>query len=520
MQAALTEDTLSQNLQQMTQKNSGMDVLIIVTSDPEQEKYWEHRLNLVKPLLAHAHSLIITTHENWPGGAGNGLGTLYAYEQAKEKAKSIHDFDLVKAQSQGACIAMYHTAGKGTRLSPLTGSECNNKPAVKLPSLLDVQGKQQPLTLLEAVLMQTKIFAKSRKGRLSVFWGDQIFIPSSNILYEPSHHVDVLVKQLAPIDSKSWSELGLSNYGLIFSQAAGTSFQVEKIDFTSFQSLIEKQPCQVGMSLGSFSLSYEMTQALLQEYAEELKSQRVCLNSDPDFWMPMTLKFDLYRKLMENKGTPLKDIAQQHKRMQNFQKRFSQRHPQLSLFGPVDVGQESYWWDYGTLPSFYQNCLALSHSTPQAQAMRDFFQIKTQKDLGPEVDIDEESVVIGCSIKKGKIRKSVLVAVDAQEVQVEHSVLIQSKAQSFFGQNFLSYNVFDKESIHFTQNSSRADAFPLEHLKFFKSLNQHKASDWDSLLGDNPLSFSQLYSLNQQVGLTRFLKKKVLETNEAHDIPK
>lgn len=30
-------------------------------------------------------------------------------------------------------VGLYHTAGKGTRLSPLPGAENNNKPAVQLP---------------------------------------------------------------------------------------------------------------------------------------------------------------------------------------------------------------------------------------------------------------------------------------------------------------------------------------------------------------------------------------------------
>ena len=35
-------------------------------------------------------------------------------------------------------VAIYHTAGKGTRLAPLPGAENNNKPGVKLPSLVCV----------------------------------------------------------------------------------------------------------------------------------------------------------------------------------------------------------------------------------------------------------------------------------------------------------------------------------------------------------------------------------------------
>lgn len=71
-------------------------------------------------------------------------------------------------------MGLYHTAGKGTRLAPMPGSENNNKPGVKLAVTVDIDGKPSPLTILESVIKQTGVYGKSRKGRLSVFWGDQV----------------------------------------------------------------------------------------------------------------------------------------------------------------------------------------------------------------------------------------------------------------------------------------------------------------------------------------------------------
>jgi hypothetical protein len=76
--------------------------------------------------------------------------------------------DLDALLSGGKSVAMFHTAGKGTRLAPLPGSESNNKPAVKLPGLVDVDGSSVPLTILEGVIKQTGVYAASRGGRLSV----------------------------------------------------------------------------------------------------------------------------------------------------------------------------------------------------------------------------------------------------------------------------------------------------------------------------------------------------------------
>ena len=67
--------------------------------------------------------------------------------------------DLAAAMKDGAAVALYHTAGKGTRLAPLPGAENNNKPGVKLPALLTVNGELAPITVLECVMRQTSSYA-------------------------------------------------------------------------------------------------------------------------------------------------------------------------------------------------------------------------------------------------------------------------------------------------------------------------------------------------------------------------
>lgn len=76
--------------------------------------------------------MVLAVSEDWAkGGAGNGLGTLYAYEKACRVAKEKFDTDLDKLLNEKAVsAALFHTAGKGTRLAPLPASENNNKPGV------------------------------------------------------------------------------------------------------------------------------------------------------------------------------------------------------------------------------------------------------------------------------------------------------------------------------------------------------------------------------------------------------
>jgi len=112
-------------------------------------------------------------------------------------------------------VGLYHTAGKGTRLAPLPGAENNNKPGVKLPATIKVDGVLVPMTILEAVIKNTGCYAKSRPGRLSVFWGDQVFIPTVPVEYKVTHHVDILCSLGPMLSEADWREKGMDKYGLI-----------------------------------------------------------------------------------------------------------------------------------------------------------------------------------------------------------------------------------------------------------------------------------------------------------------
>ena len=109
--------------------NSGknfFDVTIICTTDEHQAKYWMERLRSGLLAVNDSSSLfpmVLAVSEDWnsAGGAGNGLGTLYAFQKAS----------ALDALLKGTVSAsLYHTAGKGTRMAPLPASENNNKPGV------------------------------------------------------------------------------------------------------------------------------------------------------------------------------------------------------------------------------------------------------------------------------------------------------------------------------------------------------------------------------------------------------
>ena len=117
----------------------GFEVIIVCCSNLAAERFWQARLSeTAAEVTGCASTTVLAVHEDWNGGAGNGLGTLYAFQKACAKAAESGHGDLLAKLKGGAAMAIYHTAGKGTRMAPLPGAENNNKPGVKLSALVKV----------------------------------------------------------------------------------------------------------------------------------------------------------------------------------------------------------------------------------------------------------------------------------------------------------------------------------------------------------------------------------------------
>ncbi|MBK6899536.1 MAG: hypothetical protein IPH09_09780, partial [bacterium] len=331
----------------------GMDIVIVSTTSPDQAAYWQRRLERGRGAICRPDAMILAIHEDWPDGAGNGLGTLYAVREAARLAQERHGVDLRARLDEGAAIGLYHTAGKGTRLAPLPGSEGGNKSAVKLPGLVRIADRTEPVTILEAVIRQTAVYAAPRRGRLSVFWGDQVFIPSTALPAKPRHHVDILARLGAMPTAAAWRRDGLDRYGLVAVGADGDAVQVEKVTHDVAAQLIRDGVMRVdggiGVSLGSFSLSAAMVAALDAEFDPELRARAIRLDTDPHFWMPLTLPESVYLRTMVAKGEPDTRAAAHHRRLAAFLARFSGGHPGEPILGCADVGADCHWWDYGTV---------------------------------------------------------------------------------------------------------------------------------------------------------------------------
>lgn len=489
---------------------TGFDYIIVCCSNLAAENYWQARLEATVGEVTGAAAVVLCVHEDWDGGAGNGLGTLYAFQKAAAKA-SASGVDLMAAMKGGAAVALYHTAGKGTRLAPLPGAENNNKPGVKLPSLLQVGDDLQPITVLECVMRQTSSYAQARKGRCSVFWGDQIFVPSCGIA--PSSFPADILAALRPMPTKAeWEAEELHQYGLIAVDSRGGATQLEKVTYDVAMAYLPSDVERVGTSLGSFSLSAALTEALLSEFAPELAAKNEGLDSDPHFWMPLTLKQPDYIAVMTKKGTSA-DVATAHyARMAAFRTRFDPSGG--AILACVDVGTSAYWWDYGRLGLYFENNLLLAEPTAPAHALRTFLGLhpyrQQETKLSTDMDVDENSVLLKCTIGGGKIGKGcVLVNVSAPSVDVEDVILMNvTSSVPIVGKGGLLYNVVhDAADGKLECSAVRADVFmPGQQLQMASDKSIDGGTAWKKQLDGNPMSFEGVYKANQVLDVSECTK--------------
>lgn len=458
------------------QRGVGMDVIIVSTGNAQQEAFWQDRLLKMRGILTKPDAILVAVWEDWPGGAGNALGTLYAYKKAKEKILKRSGVDIEAMLRQGASIAIYHTAGQGIRLFPLTASEHGNKSAVKLPGLIGPEGNQEPITILEAVIKQTAIYAPGMKGRMAVFWGDQLFIPTTNCQEAPRSHIAVLGKAAPLPNATQWKVDGLNNYGILTGRDESWAY-LEKITFQTFSELTT---ANIGVSMGSFSLSGVLTRALLEFFADELTEKSAKRDVEPHLWMPSTLDLSTYIKLMLPRGWSEERSRHHHARIQSFKETFCREHPGLPFFAMIDIGERSCWWDLGTLPNYYGNIMKLVNDTAEGSLMRLFF--------------NHEGIPLQCRIGSGNIRNSVLACVTADQIDVADSIIINTSAATIRGSHVLLYNVQESSPLDLSPETVRADTFLQgEHLKMYTELGRDGKADWAITLPPNPCSYEELY---------------------------
>jgi hypothetical protein len=373
-----------------------------------------------------------------------------------------------------------------------------------------------PLTILEAVVQQTGIYAPSRKGRLSVFWGDQVFLPSVAFEYTPTHHVDIMCSLLgdkAPT-AEEWVAQGLDKYGVIAvlnqpdSPAGKEAAQVEKVDHATALRMLEQlgEIGQVGPSLGSFSTSAAILSALCAEFAVELTQKVAKFDTDPHFWMPLTLSEQDYVGLMKQKGVEESVSVAHHQRMKKFNNSFEKGS--LGLFGAVDVGKSACWWDYGLLNLYSKNSLLLlDDANPESALLRKFLSLSEGPTTGKQGGVDmEHSYAFSSKIQSGSIKDSLVCGVTTTEIQADGAIVVNCAAPKITaGKGAILYNLISETPIVVGEGQVKVEVTAETGDSFVLSsrMDIDGGKAWKVNVEGNDLSFEKVHANNGNANISK-----------------
>lgn len=467
-----------------------LDFIIVSTRTLSQEQVWQDHLS-----KALRDSCVVCVTECWPGGAGNGLGTLHAYQMAKKKIQEIHSIDLYERQLEGASVAIIHAAGEGKRLAPLSLSEQNNKSGIKLPAFTKAGGYSELMTLLEGVIKQVSSLGSLLKGRVGVFWSDQIFMPPRPHHLKAEHPIEIFSIPISFPSQTDWLSQNLSSYGILARHSTGSVKHLDKINFETLSELksLGIISSEISISLGSFILSHQMIKDLLEEFSEELCHRKGKMDSDCHFWMPLTLDRDTYLRLMGQRLISLSAAQEHYSRMQRFVKKISVSYS-TPLFGLLDMGKNCYWWDFGTVSSYIRNNLKIISNGEEARFLKHFFSIPSKRDP-VSFETDENSIIINCHIGSGKVRNSILIGVTADSVDVSESLVLNSKIKSLHADESLIYQVISTNDLLCARGDVLTDVFlpnKEKSLCLHTSIDNDGKEDWNKVIPPNPLSYEEI----------------------------
>jgi len=331
---------------------AGYDVLVVTVSSAASARWWSDRLEAGREHVAGDAKIAVVVEDR---PAGTAHGTLLALRAARAM---LGDDALVGS------AGVFHAAGAGTRLEPLTSRACE-KPRVRLPGVVRIDGRDDAITLLEAVIRSANPWAAA--GRVAVWWGDQLFEGTPAVAEAP---VSLLVQPLADAEAATWASEGLHAYGVVATDAPVA--HVEKADRATFVRAIGREPSAVARSLGVFSADPALLAALADVSAPDLAAGRR-LDTDRGWWMPLTLTSDGYAHACAAAGLSEVEARAWHARLAPIRERFA---PVLGV-APVRA-----WWDFGTLAHYERNVRLASEPGSALRAILDRITAPTTEQGG------------------------------------------------------------------------------------------------------------------------------------------
>ncbi|KAF5432594.1 Mannose-6-phosphate isomerase, class I [Candidatus Methanophagaceae archaeon] len=450
------------------------DYVVVVVGEDSEVKHLE-RTPLRGDVLLN--SIFVSVSESaWTGAAGNGLGTLFAIENASKAIREKQGKELVEEVTRGKSVLIVHTAGKGTR-NILTRT-CTNKAYINVP---------EP-TILEGVIKQFQDFAIP--SRILVTWGDQflLFEDSAEEIRKCAQNAHVMLFGL----KTTLTQEVATKYGIQIVQCTDEA-GCELLDFEDTRNyelakkkLQKHEGSTVMVNMGMFAMSGVATERMLEAFSANLRDRKGKFNSD-ELWQTWISGDSGTDPWLRTRAAMIKTGVL--------------RTEPLALIASFPLSAKTVWQDFGTNASYYETMMKILADDDVGQRLRDFLAVNVLSVInGCKV---RDSVYDNTEFAEGQVKNSVVSNSSAKSGLLEQACVINSRLNGIRGKNCVVYNVVDHGTLEL-EDCVLVDVFhPLKgKIRLKMRIGDEagaKAKWWDSRLPGNVFSLSEVAAMMKGV---------------------
>jgi hypothetical protein len=489
--------------------------LAIVSGSESAKNLWQKILDGAKSSLKALS--VFSLHEDLP--VNQAFGVLLLWQRLRDAAD----------RTRGPLAAFVF--GSGTRSTPFTETDNAQKPAIVTPVRVVSDGKERYLTMVELALryflpVQQYLMRSGFEG-LIIKWGDEVQIPTCDLsgqnpaLFGNADIVRFVSMQEMTTDSasnKDWVGVNDKQHVTAFIPRRPLS-DMEKL---ADRGLVQKRHGKLygGVNLGSVAVSYELLDALLNEFKGEVNDSTAKRNDrpalDPEFFTALTIAVShdeqegreaWHRAIQESK-----DVQKLSATVPDVLERI--RRAIRTLARPVKMMaldfQDQYWGDIGQHPQIYDFYMGLNESGPKGDILRALADIPDQRDEHGNIIVGDSYISQNITVKnsvlinvtltgQGRIAHSVLIGTRAGNIDMENGFDVLSTATSLqVSSRGGTYKVVSDVPVSVAAGERVTTLFMPIHGTHLMRVHEHTnlrdtAATYDVPICGNPVSFKDAH---------------------------
>jgi len=490
--------------------------LAIVSGSESAKNLWQKILDEAKSSLKAFSGFSL--YEDLP--VNQAFGVLLLWQRLRDTAD----------RTRGTLAAFVF--GSGTRSTPFTETDNAQKPAIVTPVRIRPDGKERYLTMVELALRYfipvQQYLRRSGFAGLVIKWGDEVQIPACDLSRQNPAcfgNADIVrfvaMQEMTPESAlhKDWVGVNDTQHVTAFIPRRPLA-DMEKL---AARGLVQKRGGKLygGVNLGSVAVSYDLLDALLNEFKNEVndstakRSDRPAL--DPEFFTALTIavmqdeqeRREAWQRVIQDS----KDVQKLSEKMRDVLERIQKAMQTLNR--PVKMMaldfQDQFWGDIGQHPQIYDFYMGLNDPGPKGAILRSLADVPEQRDANGNIVVGnsymsqhitaKNSVLINVTLPgQGHIANSVLIGTRAGNIAMENGFDVLSIATSLqVSSRGGSYKVVSDVPVSVAEGERVTTLFMPTHGTHLMRVHEHTnlrdtAATYDVPVCGNPVSFRDAHA--------------------------